>query len=69
MLVLRGRPELSSLSKEYTEYTGGANLQWPPYAFKNVDYDTLHFHTGSVKINIFKVLFWVGERGSLMDDS
>ena len=32
--------------------------QWPPYAFLNVDYDTLHFHTGlgSMKIHIFKVL-------------
>ena len=28
--------------------------------FKNVDYDALHMHTGSLKINIFKVLFWEG---------
>ena len=27
---------------------------------KNVDYDALHFHRGSLKINIFKVLFWEG---------
>ena len=26
--------------------------------FFNVYYDALHFHTGSLKINIFKVLFW-----------
>ena len=26
--------------------------------FKNVDYDALHMHTGSLKINIFKVLSW-----------
>ena len=30
--------------------------------FKNVDDDALHncMHTGSLKINIFKVLFWEG---------
>ena len=33
------------------------------YAFKNVDYDALHFHMGVAKINIFKVLFWEGGRG------
>ena len=32
--------------------------------FLNVDYDALHFLTGSVKINIFKVLFCKGGRGS-----
>ena len=32
--------------------------------FKNVDYYALHFHdTGSLKINIFKVLFLEGGRG------
>ena len=31
--------------------------------FKNVDYDALHMHAGSLKINIFKVLFWKGGRG------
>ena len=30
---------------------------------KNVDYDALHFHAGSLKINIFKVLFLEGGRG------
>ena len=25
--------------------------------YKNVDYDALHFHTGSLKINIFNVIF------------
>ena len=29
--------------------------------FYNVDYDALHFQTGSLKINIFQVLFWEGE--------
>ena len=43
---------------------GGGGGQWPPYAFKNVDYDALHFNTGSLKINIFKVLFSEGGRGS-----
>ena len=28
--------------------------------FKNVDYVALHFHTESLKINIFKVLFLEG---------
>ena len=27
---------------------------------KKVDYDALHFHMKSLKINIFKVLFWHG---------
>ena len=36
--------------------------QWPLYVFLNVDYDALHFRTGSLKANIFKVLFWVGGR-------
>ena len=35
------------------EYTRG---QWSLYAFLNVDYEALHMHTGSLKINIFKVL-------------
>ena len=30
---------------------------------KNVDYDALHLHTGSVTINIFKVLFWKVREG------
>ena len=48
---------------EYIEYAGGGG-QWSPYAFLNDDYDALHFHTGSLKINIFKVVFWEGWRGS-----
>ena len=39
-------------------------VRWPPYAFLNVDYDSLHFHTGSLKINIFEVLFWEEGRRS-----
>ena len=57
--LIRGRPKLSSFSKEYTEYGGGGG-QWPPYALLNVNYDALHFHTGSLKIDIFEVLFWEG---------
>ena len=53
---LMGRPELLSFSKEYTEYAGGGG-QWPPYAFLNVDYDALHFHTGSVKSTFSKYSF------------
>ena len=54
---LRGRPELSSSSKEHA----GGGGQWPSHAFKNVDYDALQFHTGSVKsIDIFRVLFLEG---------
>ena len=30
---------------------------------KNVDYDALHFHMGSLMINIFKVFFWERDRG------
>ena len=40
----------------------GGGCQWPRYAFKNVDYDALHFHTGSLIINIFKEHFWEGGR-------
>ena len=36
----------------------------PRTHFLNVDDDALHFHTGSLKINIFKVLFLEGGRGS-----
>ena len=31
---------------------------------KNSDYDALHLHTRLLKINIFKVLFLEGGRGS-----
>ena len=31
--------------------------QWSLYCLKNYDYDALHMHTRSLKINIFKVLF------------
>ena len=51
---------MSSFSKEYTEYAGrGGGGRLPNGGrtiFKNVDYDTLHFHTGSLKINIFILL-------------
>ena len=47
-----------------TQSTLWGEGQWPLYAFFNVDYDALHFHTGSLKINIFKVIFWEGGRGS-----
>ena len=55
----KGRPELLSFSQEYTEYVGGRE---PMVAvrFLNVDYGALHFHTRSLKINIFNVLFWEG---------
>ena len=35
----------------------GGGVQWPLYAFKNVDYDALHFHTGSVKSTFSKYSF------------
>ena len=41
-------------STQSRPYAGGG--QWPPNAFLNVDYDSLHFHTGSLKINIFEIL-------------
>ena len=31
--IYKPRPELSSFSKDYTEYAGGEGGQWPPYAF------------------------------------
>ena len=50
---IRGRPVLVSLPQAYTQY-----------AFKNVNYDALHFHMESLKINIFNVLLWERRRGS-----
>ena len=32
--------------------------------FLNVDYDAMHFHMGSLKINIFRALCREGGRGS-----
>ena len=48
-----------------TQYAGGGGVKWPLYALKkNVDYyDALPFHMGSLKINIFEVLFWEGGGG------
>ena len=40
---VRCGPEFTSISQAYTEYAGGEGS----YAFLNVDYDALHFHTGS----------------------
>ena len=40
--------------------TLGGGGQWLPYAYLNVDYDAMYFHTRLLKINIFKVLFWEG---------
>ena len=34
----------------------GGGGQWPLYAFLDVDYHALYFHTRSLKINIFEVL-------------
>ena len=59
---VRGHPELSSLSREYTEYAGRDGVKGC-LRFLNVDYDALHFHTGVAKINIFIVLFWEGGGG------
>ena len=50
--------------QDSTQSTLGGTSQWMQYAFKNVDYDALLMHTESLKINIFKVLFWEGWRGS-----
>ena len=41
----------------------GGGGQWPPYTFLNVDYDALHFHTGSLKINIFQSMLLGGREG------
>ena len=62
-VFVRGRPEFSSFSKEYTEYAGGRGSM-ATVSFLKFDYDELHFHTGSLKINILEVLFWEGGRGS-----
>ena len=35
----------------------GGGGQWPFFAFLNVDYASLHFHTRSLEINIFKNSF------------
>ena len=44
-----------SFSQEYTEYVGRRGSM-AAVRFFNVDCDALHFHTGWLKINIFKVL-------------
>ena len=62
-MYVRGHPEVSSFSKQYTEYAGGGG-QLPHYAFLNGDYDALHLHTGLLKINIFEVLSREGGKGS-----
>ena len=41
---------------------GGERFNGLHMLFKNDDYDALHFHTGSLKINIFKVFFLEGGR-------
>ena len=56
--ILVGRPELSSFSQVYTVYAGERGSMVAVRFKKNVDYDALHFHKGSLKINIFKVLSW-----------
>ena len=57
---------LSSFSQEYTLCaTGGGEEQGVNarrLLLKNVDYDPLHFHTGSLKLKIFKVLLIGMER-------
>ena len=46
-------------SRIVTEYTGGGDwFNGQHTVFLNVDCDALHFHSGSLKINIFKELFW-----------
>ena len=61
---LWGRPELSSFSQEYTEYAVREGVNGHCTLLKNADYDAFHFHTGLLKINILKVLFWEGGRVS-----
>ena len=57
---------LSWMEKKYriviifTRVHWGEGGQWLPYAYLNVDYDAMYFHTRLLKINIFKVLFWEG---------
>ena len=40
---------------------GGVNGGYTLKKMFNMN-DALHFHTGSLKINIFKVIFWEGGR-------
>ena len=42
----------------------GAGVNGNRTLLKNVDYEALHFHTVTLKINIIKVLFWEGGGGS-----
>ena len=43
---------------------GGGGVNCRSTFKKNIDYGALHFQTGLLKINISKVLFWQGGRGS-----
>ena len=58
---LRGRPEFS---QEYTEHAGGERgVNGRCRLFKNVDYDALHFHTGSLTFKHFQTTFLEGREG------
>ena len=61
--MVRGRPELSSFSREYTEYAGGRGSMVVVRFFKMLIMMHCIFIRGSLKINIFRVLFWEGGRG------
>ena len=52
-IPLRGRPELSSFSRAYTEYGGGKRSAAAVHFFKMfiMIYDALYFHTGSLNKN------------------
>ena len=50
--------------QDSTQNTMGEGDNGNRTLFLNVDYDALHFYTGTLKINIIKVLFWEGGRGS-----
>ena len=47
-------------SRPYTKCAGGGGSMVDVRFLKNVYYYALHMHTGSLQINIFKVLFWEG---------
>ena len=45
----------SPLLQEYPAFAGGGGVGSMAIGrFLNVDYDALHFHTGSLKMNIFQ---------------
>ena len=52
----KGSSRMVIIFKRVHSTLGGGD-QWSPHAYKKVDYDALHFHTGLVKSTLSKYSF------------